>query len=523
MTSESGDSVVLIYAPAFCLPGERQRPPLGLLHIGAALRKAGFRVRLFDFQETRTCWEDVEAELGACRQPLVGFTCDSDSIFRVLRLSEKIRSRFPQAQIVLGGPHITQVGERYVAERRLVVRGDGELPMTLLAEHFLDGRGRLEDIPGLMFLGDGQICSNPVYRGSLEELNHLPCPDYTLLASREKYQPVMATSRGCPYRCHFCSEGSEQCGYRPRTIESIERELVALAQAFDGRLTFMGFADDTFTASPRRVIELCDMFDRVCPDKTRFSFFCEGRVNILGKHPELIYRLREAGMVRMQIGIEAGDQAALDRMNKSIRLEDIERVVDTCRRAGLPSVHGAFICGLPGQTEADVMNEIEYAKHLVEVGGGRLETSMVALSPLPRHGVPGPTLTNGGLRVLDGEFVSGGLIDGCFSETALLSKADIVRLCALFNATLDRYILEKASWSTPDEIKGHFALAADGRVYTWLLRKFICHVHMESLLDLRMRSHHRFLFEVAEAGRLDNAAAAPAPEPALARRRALGD
>jgi hypothetical protein len=352
-----------------------------------------------------------------------------------------------------------------------------------------------------------------MYLASLAEIDELPCPDYSLLAFRESYQPVVITSRGCPYNCHFCSEGQQNCGYRPRSVESIERELVALSAAFGGKLNCMGFADDTFTSSASRVRELCDMFDRVFPDKKRFSFFCEGRVNILGKNPELIFRLRDAGMVRMQIGIEAGDQAGLDRMNKSIRLEDIEKVIETCAKADISSIHGAFICGLPGQTEADVLNEIEYAKHLVDVSGGRLETSMAALSALPGTEFR-VNARKWGLRILDGEFVTGALMgefvtgalmEGCFSETSHLSKSDILRLCRLFNATLDSYIVEKASWLPPDRIKQQFSLAADGRVFTWLLRKFICFLHLDALLDLRRRSGYRFLFELPAGELLDAA------------------
>jgi anaerobic magnesium-protoporphyrin IX monomethyl ester cyclase len=508
MANGNTDTIILIYSPAFCMPasipGGRDRPPLGLLHIGAALRHAGFHVRLFDFQDARTSWEEVEECLSAGRRPIVGFTCDSDSIFRVLRMSEKILSRFSSARVVLGGPHVTYSGEPYISERRMVVRGDGELPMVMLAEYLVNGKGTLASIPGLMYESDGEIRSNPAYAAPVADVNALPCPDYSLLAFPESYWPIMTTSRGCPHRCHFCSEGNGSRGYRPRSIESIERELVALSTAFRGKIGLMGFADDTFTSSADRVRELCDLFERLFPDKKRFSFFCEGRVDVLARNPELVFRLRNAGMVRMQIGIEAGDQAMLDRMNKGIRREDIEKVVETCAKADVSSVQGVFICGLPGQTETDVLNEIEYAKHLVDVSGGRLETSMTALSALPGTEFR-VNAEKWGLRILDAEFVTGALLEGCFSETASLSKSDIVRLCRLFNTTLGSYIVEKASWWPPDRIKRHFTLAADGSLFTGLLKRFIGFLHLDALLDLRRRPDYRFLFELPEREVLDAA------------------
>ena len=265
------DTVVLIYTPAFCMPvsvpGGRERPPLGLLHIGAALRQAGFGVRLFDFQDARTRWEDVEECLAASRIPLVGLSCDSDNIFRVLRMSDRILSRFPEARVVLGGPHVTHSSEPRPSARRVIVRGDGELPMVLLARHFLHGHGGLEEIPGLMFESEGGIHANPPYEAPAGAVDLLPCPDYSLLGRPEDYWPMMTTSRGCPHNCHFCSEGSRNFGYRPRSIASIERELVALSAAYGGSPGLMGFADDTFTSSAHRIRELCDLFDRVFPDK----------------------------------------------------------------------------------------------------------------------------------------------------------------------------------------------------------------------------------------------------------------
>ena len=436
------NTIVLIYVPAFCSRAERLPPPLGLLYLGAALRGAGFAVRLFDFQDKRTLWEDVEDCIRASANPLIGITCDSDNKFRVLRISDEILLRFPNARVVLGGPHATYGGDSFVTGRRMLIRGEGEWPIVLLADYVLRGHGSLASIPQLVFEHEGEVASVPAAAGPFANVDSIPFPDYALLSSIEMYQPTMTTSRGCSYRCHFCSEGTAERGYRPRSIPEIERELVALRETYHGRLPGMAFADDTFTASPRRVLELCDVFDRVFPDKADFGFFCEGRVNVLGRHPELVSRLREAGMVRMQIGIEAGDQPTLDRINKRIRIEDIERVINACRKADVPAVHGAFICGLPGQTEADVMNEIEFAKRLVDLSDGRLETSMVALSALPGTEFC-VNAGRWGLHLFDSEFASGGLLDGCFSETELLPKSEIIRLCRLFNSALDEYILEK--------------------------------------------------------------------------------
>jgi anaerobic magnesium-protoporphyrin IX monomethyl ester cyclase len=491
--------VILINAPAFIKHNAIiLKPQLGLLYLAAVLKGHHIDTRFFDFQYHATSWKSIEKLISETERCVVGFSCDSDNIHRVLHLSDRLLSQFPKLTIILGGHHVTHIWEPYVTKRRLVVRGEGEYPLLLLAKHFIHSEGSLEGIPGIVYQKNRAIHTNPLSNGIYEDIDLIPFPDMSFLPEAQTYNPSIITARGCMYDCFFCSQGSSNNKFRSRSIENIEEELISLKTYFHNKIPYLSFLDDTFTFSAQRVFEICDVLDRVFPDKSGFGFFCEGRVNILGEKPELIYRLKKAGLIRLQIGIESGDQAMLDKINKKIRLNQIEKVVLTCHEADVPSIYGGFICGLPGQTADDMENDIDFAKHLIDLAPGRMEIGLSCLSPLPGTEFR-KNADKWGLKLIDEDFATGHLIDEiAYSETSTFSKEQLENLYEHFQSEVEKYYLEQAALNlSPHRIKELFIVAAERRMSVLVVKKLCTFVFIDQLLHLRRREDHRFLFEIA--------------------------
>ena len=490
-------SVILICTAVEPDVVEHSSPPLGLLYVGAVLRQHRIPVQLFDLRRPDSPWSAVKEAIASAPHCLVGFSCYSDNIHSVIRLSDRLLSRHRGLRVVLGGPHVTHVWEPYVTPRRIVVRSEGEYPLLLLAKHFLQGKGELRDIPSIVYKPRSSARANPVCFGPYEDVDAVPFPDYSLLPARDSYLPAVITGRGCSQNCFFCSEGNRERGFRPRSVCNVEQELMALKAYYGGKVPYLTFSDDTFTSSPSRVEEMCDMLDRVFPNKSCFGFFCEGRVSILGERPDLIHRLRGAGMVRLQIGIESGDQTMLDRINKKTRVTQIEKVVAACDDADVPSVYGAFICGLPGQTERQVEKEIEFAKHLVDLAPGRIELSMVPLVLLPGTEFRA-NAARWGLSVLDGDFATARFGRRALSESSDLSKDQIDLLCQRFESEVRHHWLDSASWLSPRSIKELIARTADLHASTRLVETLTRFSHIARTVRLRRRTDYRFLSELPD-------------------------
>jgi radical SAM superfamily enzyme len=330
----------------------------------------------------------------------------------------------------------------------------------------------------------------------------IPFPDYSLFLedkfSKHMYIPGVATARGCMYQCYFCSEGnSPQRRYRPRSTENIKKELELIKAYYQNQLPYLAFVDDTFTSSYERTIQMCDIINDVFPDKAQFGFYCEGRVNVLSKHPDLMAHLKQAGLLRLQIGIESGSQDILDRINKQIRTKQIETVVQLCESNDIPTIFGAFICGLPGQTEDDVKKDIEYAKQLIDIAPGRMELEMSILSLLPGSEFY-KNSSKWNFSVLDSECLTGLVTEDCFNETPLLRRSKIIELRSLFRDEISRYNMEKSMSIPRRKLLEHIVIATRRRMIPLTVRQMIRYPHANWLVLLRARQDHCFLWEVPQ-------------------------
>ena len=111
----------------------------------------------------------------------------------------------PEVPIWLGGPEVTFEAKAFLRSHpqvKGIMRGEGEDTFAALARYYVYGSPEyLEDIPGLIFWQNGQLCetgeSLPL------PLDHIPfCYDNTDdLAHRIVYYE---SSRGCPFRCSYC-------------------------------------------------------------------------------------------------------------------------------------------------------------------------------------------------------------------------------------------------------------------------------------------------------------------------------
>ena len=116
--------------------------------------------------------------------------------------------------------HRTTIYRRWGSRERLVVdalgaRSTTEIPLPDTGT----ARGDIEEVAGLVYRREGEICrSGAMVR--LRDIDELPWPAWDLIpvenymkeghgfgVNRGRSMPIIAT-RGCPYRCTFCSSPS---------------------------------------------------------------------------------------------------------------------------------------------------------------------------------------------------------------------------------------------------------------------------------------------------------------------------
>ena len=355
-------SVLLIY-PFFVPRRDRsvfRFPPLGLSYIAASLQNAGHEVHLIDctFLD-RT--EALEKAL-AVKAEVVGIYCMVTMLEDCFRFARELR---PTCRLlVAGGPLPTCDPEAFLEQFDMAVRGEGEQTMLELLRAY-EARTDLGEVAGIVFRTEKGGHRYTPERTFTKDLDRLPFPARALFPNgdyirygRKKYgysiTTVMST-RGCPFRCEFCSNVVFGGSYRERSPENVVDEIAAaLALGYER----ISFADDVFTMKKERVIRVCREIRR---RGLNFNWECLGRVDALD-YPTAL-EMKDAGCTRIFFGIESGNQAMLELMNKRITVDDARRAVNDAHRAGL-QVGAFFILCYPGDTDDTVLETLRFATSL---------------------------------------------------------------------------------------------------------------------------------------------------------------
>jgi anaerobic magnesium-protoporphyrin IX monomethyl ester cyclase len=305
---------------------------LGLGYLAAYLETHGCEVDVCDTVLEKATNREVAGRVSVGDYPLVGIAVPSQrGIFKVLELARAIKEVRPDSHVCLGGHFPTIVHDLLLRDFPCldsVVRGEGEEPFLALASHVLGGR-RAENVPGLTFRGDGRVVSTPPAM-PVENLDDLPFPKRS--ATPAPWGSIryagMVSSRGCQYKCPYCSihtfYGCSQ--WRGRSIANVVDEMAELASG--GVYQGFSFSDDTFVppgpTGRTRVTEFCDQLAGRGLD----------RLSLVAMLPpasvstRTIDQLFKVGLRSVLVGIESASPAQLRRLGKATTSSINRRVLD---------------------------------------------------------------------------------------------------------------------------------------------------------------------------------------------------
>ena len=225
-------------------------------------------------------------------------------------------------------------------------------------------RRPLEEIPGLTWrAGDGRIVRNPP-RPLLQNLDDLPFPARDLIDNAPYFRPdtgelqtTVITNRGCPFSCVFCLANQVSGNKnRARSVENILAELEECVERH-GIRNFL-FRSDLFTANRKWVRDLCQGIRRRGLD---IEWACNSRVDTLDE--ETLREMKSAGCWVIAFGVESGDQAALDRMNKKARAENVKPALDLCRKVGVKSSI-YILMGFPWDSRESIEANMRFTRRI---------------------------------------------------------------------------------------------------------------------------------------------------------------
>lgn len=214
---------------------------------------------------------------------------------------------------------------------------------------------RLELIEGIAWRSRDKIKTNQP-RKLIHNLDSLPLPNYDHIKRRIETYPIFS-SRGCPHNCIFCCRvlGNR---IRVRSPKNVIDEIKHAISKFRPKL--IDFADEIFTFPKERASAICDLMISEGLNKV-IKWTAQSRVT--GVDQELFDKMKEAGCVNVDFGVESGNPEVLRTIKKGITITDAWNAIKSAKKAGLKT-GSYFIIGHPFETVQTIGDTIKLATKL---------------------------------------------------------------------------------------------------------------------------------------------------------------
>jgi ribosomal peptide maturation radical SAM protein 1 len=301
---------------------------------------------------------------------MVGFSSSFQQNCASLALLHRLKNDSPHTVTVMGGANCEgEMGEELMARFPSIdYVGQGECDHSLveLAEALASGRGG-DGIPGMRSRRT-LMATSPGKPLTSADLDALPYPDFDDffeqcealgLADGASQWLVMETARGCwwgaKHHCTFCGLNGGSMGYRSKSPQRVLDEIEWLLERH-GPLAI------------RMADNILDMqyFKTVLPrlaETRRTSIFFETKANL---KPDQVRLLAEAGVDRIQPGIESLSDNSLALMRKGTTKMQNVQLLRLCMESGV-DVAWNYLLGFPGEDDEEfpaIAEEVESLHHL---------------------------------------------------------------------------------------------------------------------------------------------------------------
>lgn len=342
--------------------------PLGIAYIAAVLEREGFKCYIIDANILRLDNDMVLERIGEINPSIVGISINVVTGWVGLDLSQKIKERYSDILVILGGPQANICVEENLISSRAdaIVSGEGEITMLEIAKRYREGNNNIfRGVKGVICKDNNDIIVNEP-RERIPDLDSLPHPAYHLLPdlqlyltrARRKPAASIITSRGCPFQCIYCNKNI----FGNHLIALSADRVIGLLDMLINKygVKQIDIYDDNFTLDKKRTN---DIFDKIIERRYDLAINLQTGVRADSMDRELIFKMKNAGVFKIGFGVESGSRAILKIAKKQLDLDKVLEATRLAKEAGIMT-YGFFILGLPGETVATMQQTIDFAKKM---------------------------------------------------------------------------------------------------------------------------------------------------------------
>ncbi len=328
----------------------------------------------------------------------LGFGLIDGNIDASLFFAKKLKEIFPDIKIILGGCGVALMGKNKlslsVASNQCydlneyyfidyIINGDGE---ETLIELFDSNFKNLEKIKGLIWKKNNLWQVNE--KRDFTNLNDAPSPDYSDFLENPYYKKFydiaipLTFSRGCNFRCTFCSVPTFVPIYRHRPIEKCLDEIghwidlhKEKFEEVDWYRVGMLAHDSIMNGNPKWFEDLCNgIIDRGYGDKITWG----GNLRLMKPLADIdtLRLYSSAGIEYMVTGMESASESVLKHMKKNKNMKIVRKIFENIRQINKEAgdeendkirVQLQLIIGYLNETEEDFQMTLDFVEEFHDV------------------------------------------------------------------------------------------------------------------------------------------------------------
>lgn len=341
--------------------------PMGLMYIGATLKKAGHEPRIHDCGIYDKDLHKLRRTITDWKPDFIGISIIITEIELTKKIMGIIREILPKVPVTFGGTWPSANPEEAIKKfgADFVVIGEGELILPQFIDALNNGLP-IDSIPGTASLVNGNLKINEGRYLTEEELNALPLPAWELLdhslysktssfacAGKRPYMTIV-TSRGCPFKCAYCHQTMGKI-FRKRSAESVLAEMEELR--FKYGFKEFEIIDDCFNLDRQRMCAiLTGIRDRIGDIKLHFPNAL--RSDML--EPEDAILFKQAGTVSVVFAIETSCKRLQKMIHKNLNIDKAVSAINAFVKAEIYSM-GYFMIGFPTESYEEASATVKFA------------------------------------------------------------------------------------------------------------------------------------------------------------------